>query len=823
MSSPAPMVTKVPGVRRRRFQWLWFVASGLILLLALAAAGGLAYGRSVGLRSLPQISGELSLPGLQGPVNVYRDEWGVPHIEAASEWDLFMAQGFVTAQDRFWQMEKTRRAGAGRLSEVLGSSMLETDKFVRTFLFYRSAEKSVAALSPAARAALEAYAAGVNAYIDQAVNRNALPIEFAILGFKPEPWTPTDSAVVGKLMSYDLGGNFKGEVYRYQLRQKVGDELLKQVLPVYPSDVTIVKSANGGDISPRVAELPPEGSRIDVSGLLRAGIFPDPFLGSNNWVLSGSLTKTGKPLLANDPHLGLSTPAIWYQTHLILNSPTAKMNVIGVMFPGAPGIVIGHNEQIAWGVTNTGPDVQDLYIEKRNPQNPYQFEFMGKWEDATVHKETIKVKGKEDVPLEIVVTRHGPIVSEVVGSKKNRPTEALALKWTAHMPTTELEAVIGFGRATNWAEFREALRKFPVPTQNFVFASVDGTIAYRTGGVVPIRTKGDGLLPAPGWSGEYEWKDFIPFEQMPEVVNPNDGFIVTANNKVIDDQYPYLISHSWAEPYRATRIREMILAKKGHTVDDMRLMQVDHTNLQARTLLPTLLPLVEKAQRLTSLEQRALELLQAWDQIDHADQPAPLVFQMWYNQLGKLLFEERMGKELFESMADKGNVTDNMILQAANGNPSDWVKAAGGLEQLAVNSFKKGVAAGAKLQGKNADRWKWGTYHRIGPAHDIGGAIPPLGWFLNPRVRAVGGSRTTVSAMSYRDNGTVRSAGPWRQAVDMASPGGNSFDVVMPGQSGHFMSPWYEDQAALHIEGSMHPQKLLPDDYQRGQRLVLRP
>lgn len=823
MSTPAPKITEVHGVRRGRFRWLWFTAAGLILVLLLAAAGGLAYGRSVGLRSLPQISGELQLSGLKGPVSVYRDEWGVPHIEANSEWDLFMAQGFVTAQDRFWQMEKTRRAGAGRLSEVLGASMLDTDKFVRTFLFYRSAEKSLAALSPSARTALEAYTAGVNAYIDQAVRRNALPVEFTILGFKPEPWTPTDSAVIGKLMAYDLGGNFKGEVYRYQLRRKVGDELLKQVLPVYPSDVTIMKSTASGGPPNRVAELPSDNSKIDVSGLLNAGIFPDPFLGSNNWVLSGSLTKTGKPLLANDPHLGLSTPAIWYQTHLILNSPSEQMNVVGVMFPGAPGVVIGHNEQIAWGVTNTGPDVQDLFIEKRNPQNPHQFEFMGKWEDAAVYKETIKVKGKADVPLEIVVTRHGPIVSEVVGSKEDRPGEALALKWTAHMPTTELEAVIGFDRATNWAEFREALRKFPVPTQNFVFASVDGTIAYRTGGVLPIRAKGDGLLPVPGWTGEYEWTEFIPFEKMPEVVNPAEGFIVTANNKVIDDKYPYLISHSWAEPYRATRIREMILARKDHRVDDLRLMQVDHTNLQARTLLPILLPLAEKAQGLTSAEKKALELVKAWDQVDTPDKPAPLVFQMWYNHLGNLLFEEKMGKDLFGSMADKGNVTDNMILEAAKGSPSDWMKAAGGLEALAVNSLKKGVAAGAKLQGSNPAKWQWGKYHRIGPAHDIGGAIAPLGWFLNPQVRPVGGSRITVSAMSYRDDGTVRSAGPWRQAVDMANPGGNSFDVVMPGQSGLFLSPWYEDQAALHIEGKLHPQKLLPDAYKKGERLVLKP
>lgn len=817
-------LTKIPmeRPRSRRSYVRWLRLTAIVLAVLVVSAG--TYGYAVARRSLPQVTGELSVKGIRGSVSVFRDNRGVPHIEAASSWDLYFAQGFVTAQDRMWQMEKTRLAGAGRLSEVFGESMLSTDKYLRTLLLYRSAEKSVNAMSATGKAALEAYAAGVTAYIDYARANGKFPPEFRLLGIDPEPWTPTDSAVVAKLMARTLGGNLNAEVFYHQLREKVGDDLMKQVLPVYPSDLTIMKTGQAETERPRSADLPPAAPGLDVSGLLALDIQTEPGIGSNNWVLSGSLTKSGRPLLANDPHLELSTPSIWYQTHLVLNGPQEKQNVIGVIFPGAPGVVIGHNERIAWGVTNTGPDVQDLFIEKRNPQNPHQFEFLGKWEDATVYRETIKVKGKPDVPFEVVVTRHGPIVSEIVGTKENRPKDALALKWTAHMGTLELDAILGFNKATNWPEFREALRKFQVPTQNFVFASVDGTIAYRTGGVIPIRRKGDGLLPVPGWTGEYEWKDFIPFDQMPEVVNPPDGYISTANHKVIDDAYPYFISASWAEPYRAMRIRELITAKAGHTVDDMKRMQVDALDIQARTLLPLLLPKVEQISSLKKNELAAVKLLREWDFNNRADAGAPLVYHLWYQHLRQKLFEPRMGKDLFRAMADSTNVTDNMILQTAKGRETDWIKAAGGLDKLAVESFRAAVTELEERQGRNPNKWQWGKFHRIGPAHDIGASVKPLGWIMNPKVLPVNGSRLTVSALAWRrETGMVSHGGPWRQVVDLSDIAGNSFDVLLPGQSGHFMSPWYEDQAELHQQGKMHPQILAPQAYQTGSKLVLKP
>jgi penicillin amidase len=792
------------------------------VLLVLAVTGVYAGAR----RSLPQIAGSLQLAGLNAPVTVYRDQWGVPHIEAQNSHDLYMAQGFVTAQDRLWQMDLTRRAAAGRLSEEMGAGLVNTDKFLRSLMLRPAAERSVAALSPEGQAALAAYADGVNAFIDQAAAAHRLPPEFTLLGYQPEHWTPVDSTSIGKYMAYDLGGNFKDEVFRYLARQKVGDDLFAELMPTYPSDgITIMKYSGAASEAAKPAQaaaLPPDDCHIDLSGLLATALFPEPFVGSNNWVVSGKLTQSGKPLLANDPHLGISTPAIWYQTHLVLTGAQERLNVIGVIFPGAPGVVIGHNEQIAWGVTNTGPDVQDLYIEKRNPSNPYQFEYQGKWEDAQVVNSPIKVKGQADVPFELVVTRHGPIVSEVLGSQGNRPQEALALKWTAHAPSTELQAILEIDRAANWPEFRAALRHFLVPTQNFVFAAVDGTIAYHAGGQVPIRAKGDGVLPAPGWDGEHEWTGYIPFDQMPEVVNPPEGYIVTANNKVVDDAYPYFLTSTWAEPYRATRIAEVITSKQALTADDMAALQTDYTDLRARTLLPLLLPVIQKA-GLTGAETDAAALLQQWNFVDGADQGAPLVFNFWWQELNDLLYESKLGAGIYGQMGVKGNITAEMIKQATAGRESAWIKQAGGFDQLALQSFKNAVTEIRKQQGDKVSAWQWGKFHRIGPAHQVGNAVKPLGWLLNAKTYPVGGGQVTVGAMSYGSSGMVTSAAPWRQVVDLADPAGNSRDVVTPGQSGHFLSQWYTSQEELHLNGKLHPQLLAPEAYRSGTKLVLNP
>ncbi|HLO03242.1 MAG TPA: penicillin acylase family protein [Symbiobacteriaceae bacterium] len=817
ISQPAP--TPAPERRPRR-RWLRYVALALVALVVIVAGGGYLFLR----RSLPQVTGELNLKGLGAPVTVTRDERGIPHIEAQTEVDLFRAQGYVTAQDRLWEMDLTRRAVAGRLAEVMGAGMLSTDKFFRTLTLRRAAEASVPELSAETVSILTAYAEGVNAFIAQAVAAGSLSPEFTLLGYQPEPWSIVDSLSIGKYMAYDMNGDqMESEIFRYQIRQAVGDQLTSQLVPAYPEDgVTIMKAAAGTAAKKAAfAPMPADDSQIDVSGLMAAAVWPEEFVGSNNWVISGRLTATGKPLLANDPHLSLRTPSIWYQSHLMVKG---GLNVIGVTIPGAPGLILGHNEKIAWGMTNTDPDVLDLYMERRNPANPYQFEYMGTWEDATVHKESIKVKGQADVPLEIVVTRHGPIVSEVGGTAENRPQEALAAKWTAHMPSREIEAVLAFDRAQNWQEFRQALQLFKGPTQNFVFAAVDGTIAYHAGGMVPIRNQGDGMVPVPGWVDTYEWTSFIPFDEMPEVVNPAEGFISTANNKAVDDAYPYFLTYAWAQPYRATRIREELTAKGGQfTADDMQKLQTDYLDLQARWLVPVLLKQMGSA-TLTAQEQKALALIQSWDFADSADKGAPLVYHAWWDQLTKLLYEPKMGEDLYGQMTDKGLITDAILRQAVAGQPNEWVTAAGGLAKLAQDSFKATVADLASRFGSDPHKWTWGEFHRIGPAHPIGAEVAALGWLLNPRSQAVSGSGLTVGAMGFnRSTGNVNLAAPWRHVVDFADIQGNSRDILNPGQAGHPLSPWYTSQADQHVAGALQPMLMKPAAYASGKKLTLKP
>ena len=433
----------------RVFAWFSGISFGLIVVVVVAFLVWIS-------GPLPQTKGEVKIPGLTALVEVSRDLEGVPHIKASNDHDLYLAQGFVTAQDRLFQMDLSRRQASGMLSEVVGEKALERDKFFRTFGLRRAAEASWAAYSEPAKAVLQSYAAGVNAFRAQAIAKGTLSIEFTLLGYQPREWTPVDSLAIGKYMAYDLGGHWAGQAFRSWLMSNVSQQKAFDLFPSYPETAPTI--------------LPP--GELDLAVALAGAVVPSPFNGSNNWVVAGSKTSSGKPLLADDPHLGLASPSVWYQT--VLEGPGQLVS--GVIFAGIPGIILGHNEKVAWGVTNTGPDVQDLYIEKRNPANPAQFEHNGAWEDAQVFEESIAVKGKPNVALKVFVTRHGPIITDLAKVTKN--TE-LALQWTALAPTRELEAILQLDRSSSWAEFEKGLELFEAPAQNFVFASVDGTIAFK--------------------------------------------------------------------------------------------------------------------------------------------------------------------------------------------------------------------------------------------------------------------------------------------------------------------------------------------------------
>lgn len=793
----------VPSVKLRKKRWPRVVGIiVLIIVLLIACAGGYVYW--LVNKSLPVIKGELTISGLEKEVTVWRDESGVPHIEAQSEQDLYIAQGYVTAQDRIFQMDLSRRQASGQLSEVVGAKAIDRDKFFRSFGLRRAAEASLAAYSEESKNVLEWYAQGVNNYIKQAKENKSLPVEFTILGYQPTEWQPIDSLTIGKYMAYDLAGNWEGQAFRYGMAQKLSPEKLQSLMPTYPKD--------GATIIQALKDHP-----VDLTALAAAAVTPDPFNGSNNWVVSGGKSASGKPMLANDPHLGLDTPSIWYETHL--SAP--DLNVSGVIFAGVPGIILGHNEDIAWGVTNLGPDVQDLYIEKRNPENPNQFEYMGKWEDAKVYKEEIKIKGEEPVSYDVVVTRHGPIISEF--AKDQQQDTALAMRWTALDSTTELEAIQMFAKAHNWEEFKKSLEFFDAPAQNFVFASTDGTIAYRGNGLIPIRKKGDGSVPLPGWTDEYEWTGYIPWDDLPTSVNPKEGFIATANNNVIDDSYPFHLTDSWAQPYREARIQQVLSGKDKLTMEDMQKLQFDRNNLQAEEFLDGLIGKVNNNSDLRPVDKEVLGLLQNWNKVNDPDQAAPLAYELWMQKFDDVLFKPEISDDMMKLFNNKAIVKDEMLRKSLQGEQEPWMDEKGGLEKVALQALQLAVDQAVSLQGKHPSKWQWGEFHQVDFPHPLG-SVKPLNLIFNAKAVPMGGSRVTVGAAGWDPaTGEVNHGAPWRTVIDLSDPL-RSFNVVGPGQSGHLLSKWYHNQVDDWTTGQYHTTSIVPTIYRNaGNELKLIP
>lgn len=576
-------------------------------------------------KSTPQISGEMNVNILDANVEVTKDDMGVPHIVAESDADLYRAQGFVQAQDRMFQMDLSRRQASGMLAEVIGADAVDTDKFFRTFSLRNAAEKSWDGYDEEAQQVLEWYADGVNAFIEQAKEEDTLPFEFTLLGYEPKPWTAIDSLTIGKFMAYDLGGHWTSLAARHWALNEWPEEKARELFITYPENAPAVIEAN-------------LKNPVNVAGNFDLSLIPPEFNGSNNWVVSGDKTESGMPLLADDPHLGLSTPSIWYQMHL--QSP--DQNVSGVIFAGIPGIILGHNEEIAWGVTNVGPDVQDLYIETVNPDDTTQFLYEGEWEQAEVRDEPILVKDGETVDFNVVVTRHGPVVSDLLYEEED-PEAVFSMQWTALEPTLELQAVLSFNKASDWEEFELALEDFQAPAQNFVFASTDGTIAYKANGRIPIRKSGDGQLPVPGDSADYGWDGYVPFDVLPTVVNPAEGFIATANNAVVDESYDYHITDFWAQPYRYERIVEVLEANDDLTKEDMMALQMDQQNLYAEEFLQDMIAAVKEQ---TDEHDDLFDVLTAWDGVDGEDQAAPLVFHKWMKQLPETILSPQMPEDV---------------------------------------------------------------------------------------------------------------------------------------------------------------------------------
>ncbi|MYL51678.1 penicillin acylase family protein [Halobacillus litoralis] len=772
--------------KRPRWKKATWMTLGIIVLLIVSAV---IFVNAYTLRSLPETEGEASLAALEASVTVTRDDQGVPHIQAENELDVFRAQGYVQAQDRLFQMELARRQASGRLSEVVGEATVDQDRYFRTLGLRRAAEKSLAVYSDEANERLEAFAEGVNAFMEN----EPLPPEFAMMNIDPEPWTPLDSLTIGKYMAFDLGGHWERQAFNYYLLQNFSEEEAYELFPTYPEDAPTVLA---------------EKDAVDIEKSFANVIIPNEFNGSNNWVVSGDRTASGSPMLADDPHLGMATPSIWYQMHL----EAPGYNVSGVIFAGIPGIILGHNDNIAWGVTNVGPDVQQLYLEKRHPENPHQFLYEDEWEEAEVFTETIDVKDGDPVELEVVETRHGPVISDYAG--ESGKDTLLSLRWTALDATTELEAVLEMNRADDWESFEKGLEKFLVPTQNFVFASKDGTIAYKANGQVPIYNEpDDALLPMRGWESEDEWQGFVPFDELPRVVNPEEGFIATANNKITTEDYPYHISHNWAQPYRYARISQMLEGENELTPEQFQAMQMDVKNLQAEEFLPLLM---ERVDPMTSLEKETLARMEEWNREDDRALAQPLVFHRWMANIEDELYNVDLSREIQKFFEGSGQTTDELLRK---GDESRWVQKAGGMETLVTDAFQATVKEVSEEYGEDPSDWAWGEAHAVEFTHPLS-SIGFLDRFLNSGdPHPVSGSRVTVRAAGFNSEGLVNHGASWRFVIDMDNPT-ESYHVVGPGQSGHFRSDWYHDQLEDWVEGEYH---LTSTDDVKGDVLTINP
>jgi penicillin amidase len=774
--------------RGRRWLRLVLVLVAALALLGLAGSG--LYWRW-SRAALPVVDGSLRLPGLGADVTVRRDAQGVPHLRAESMADLMRAQGYVTAQDRLWQMDLLRRAALGELADAFGEGALRADREMRTLGLNRAARDAQALLPPDVHAAIESYAAGVNAFVQ--AQGDALPVEFRLLRYRPRPWTVTDTLAVGKLLARDLAGGWEQEAYRALFADRLPPDVQDVLYPTrFADDHVLFGHDRGG--APGGAE---ETAR-----------------GSNNWVVSGAHTATGKPLLANDPHLGLSVPSIWTTVHL--QGP--DFDVAGVTLPGTPGVILGRNRHIAWGCTNVHDDSVDLYVERFDPARPDHYRVGDGWEQAQVIEEPILVRegtfssSRRIERHRVKVTRHGPLV-EAYGRQ-------WALRWTGIERVQELTAFLLIDRARDWDSFRQAVAAFPGPSQNFVYADVDGHVGWVSAGRLPIRGSGDGSRPYLGASTESDWTGFVPFEQLPFVVDPPDGRIVTANNRLVGTDYPYVVTRGGIAPYRAHTIQAALEAREGWTADDFAAVQAERLSPPHRDLARVL---VEAAARhpADGAWQEVARDLSGWDGRLEADSRAAALAFATFRALGERVVLPRVrGLPEAQRLARRIAPLHRLIHER----PASWVPAGDAdWDATLLAAWQEAQRRLTKDQGADRSAWRYGAMNRMAVGHPLSLAVPALGRLLNPPPREMGSGPVSPNVLQLTPSGAIE--GPSMRLIADLADADNTRLTNFMGQSGHPASPHYGDQ--LDPWAKVQPLKLVFSEEaiarETRHTLVLRP
>jgi penicillin amidase len=783
-------------------------------------------------RSLPTIDGTTSVPGIAAAIDIVRDADAIPHIFASTKADALFGLGYAHAQDRLWQMEFQRRVGFGRLSEIFGATTLPQDRFLRTVGFGRAARAAWENTPEWAKQQVNAYISGINAFL-ATHHGTELPLEFSLLRIEPEAWSGPDVIVWVKMMAWDLSANYSLELLRHDLVRTVGAERMAQLMPPYPvAGLSVMPSRPGGSSessessgsggskthqtdltypTSQTYETYPTTSALAsalsqgipaVTDFLLGGGRTEA-LGSNNWVVDGTLTASGKPLLANDPHLGTHVPSTWYLAHL--SAP--GFDVIGATLPGAPAVALGRNRSIAWGATNVAADVEDLYREHLDEAGT-SVEFRGAKSPVVRIPEIIRIRGGQAVQLTVRVTPHGPLVSDWInasnaalvvppGAQKPPPVEPLAFRWTAlDSDDSTLVSFLQLNEARNWEQFTEALRSFVVPSQNFVYADVDGHIGYYAPGRIPIRGSGDGSRPAEGWSGDSEWTGWVPFDQLPHLYDPPGHVIITANNRPGPADYPYHLGLEWVEPYRAQRVTDLLQGAAKLTPDDFARMQADTMSLHAKTLLPLLLARVHPQ---SAPDRQAVELLRSWDGDAKAASAAQAIFEEWFYVLVPIVVSDDLGPLSTENYRSRFSFVTRFLVHTLN-DP----KAAAWCDDLktprvetcddaVTAALTRGVADLTRRLGADMARWRWDAVHRAVFPHSGLDALAAMRPFLSRSVPNGGDwSTVNVGPIDVDHPFEQRSVPGYREIIDL-SPANDSRFLNDVGQSGHPMSTHYDD------------------------------